>query len=639
MPGETAQERQLPYPAVFHNAEEYVDKLLEFATSSDLLQTLCGGVHVLDFLTRSPDLYETVLPAEWRQWLHLYEIQDILDLLMREDIDSLLRSTVVDDEHTAIREEEWRGRPPPPQSLLKYIQSVRNHTLSRLFSPKKGVADTLSKHSLTRNVRVGMKPKKAHEVENFAAFVADLSLDIARTIDYSVSHFVDFGSGQNYLGRALASPPYCKRVIAIESKQLNINGAMGMDILAKLAEKKKVMRNKKAYRLGSVTTEENDFELSKKSDDIQRDEAARPEKEPPPSNRESEMMEGSCIVDPTTGTIQYIEHIINDGCLTDVAARIQPSKTSQGSTEQRLETSDPGQQPSERYEVPSDEQSLRSDPQLMVISLHSCGNLLHHGLRSLILNSSVKAVAMVGCCYNLVTERLGPPTYKYPTLRPPHPRLDQTGQACDPHGFPMSQRLLSYKHKYGPGIRLNITARMMAVQAPQNWTLSDSEAFFTRHFYRAVLQRIFLDYGIVERPMAADDVVGGRSPRGWSGAGQPIVIGSLRKSCYCSFTAYVRGAVAKLAQDPERGPLVAECMKNVTDEYIRQYEQRYRPKKKELSILWSLMAFSAGVVESVIVVDRWLYLKEHEEVKHCWVETVFDYKQSPRNLAVIGVKR
>jgi hypothetical protein len=49
-----------------------------------------------------------------------------------------------------------------------------------------------------------------------------------------------------------------------------------------------------------------------------------------------------------------------------------------------------------------------------------------------------------------------------------------------------------------------------------------------------------------------------------------------------------------------------------------------------------LMAFSAGVVESMIVVDRWLYLRE--EGCEAWVEAVFDYGLSPRNLVVVGVK-
>ena len=281
---------------------------------------------------------------------------------------------------------------------------------------------------------------------------------------------------------------------------------------------------------------------------------------------------------------------------------------------------------------------VQADPRLMVISLHSCGNLTHHGLRSLVLNESVKAVAMVGCCYNLVTERHGPPTYKLPTLRTRNPRLDETGSACDPHGFPMSDRLASFKHKDGEGIRLNITARMMAVQAPLNWTSTDCEDFFTRHFFRALLQRIFLDLGIVKPPRTSDDVPGG-SPRGWSGGGEPIIIGSLRKACYASFPAYVRGASKKLEDETERGMLIKEEMGRLTDVEILTYEAKYRHKRHELSLIWSLMAFSATLVESIIVVDRWLYLREQNEIRDCWVQTVFDYAQSPRNLVVVGIKR
>ena len=51
------------------------------------------------------------------------------------------------------------------------------------------------------------------------------------------------------------------------------------------------------------------------------------------------------------------------------------------------------------------------------------------------------------------------------------------------------------------------------------------------------------------------------------------------------------------------------------------------------------MAFSASISEAIILVDRWQFLREHDHVKQCWVEPVFDYSESPRNLAVIGVKR
>ena len=272
---------------------------------------------------------------------------------------------------------------------------------------------------------------------------------------------------------------------------------------------------------------------------------------------------------------------------------------------------------------------LGREPQFMVISLHSCGNLTHHGLRSLVANLSVKAVAVVGCCYNLVTERLGPPTFKLHSMCPPNQSHVEASSLCDPCGFPMSAQFASYRHREGCGIRLNISARMMAVQAPQNWTETECESFFTRHFYRALLQRILVDQGFIERTVNHCEPLT---------MNRPIVIGSLRKACYRSFPAYVRGAVAKLKQDDGQNVALANAVGSMSDEELWNYEGKYKLKRHQLSVLWSLMAFSAGVVESAIVADRWQYLKEQEEVKHCWVQTVFDYAQSPRNLAVVGVK-
>ena len=104
----------------------------------------------------------------------------------------------------------------------------------------------------------------------------------------------------------------------------------------------------------------------------------------------------------------------------------------------------------------------------------------------------------------------------------------------------------------------------------------------------------------------------------------------------------MRGALEKLSGDRERCERIQlhEKMGGITDEEIEGYAKRFEGMKKELSVTWSLMAFSAGVVESLIVVDRWLFLREHPEVvRDCWVEAVFDYQLSPRNLVVVGIKR
>ena len=583
----------LPLPIGFSKADDYVQSLLSFIVSSELFQKLCGGVHILEFFTQEPDLYESLLPRKWKEFFHSNDVLDILDLLVREPITKdgqLLRSSETMG---------GTGSLPPPSDLLLYIGQVRWLNLSRSFHAPGNDNLSSSTETFARHISVGMKPKKIHEVSNLAKFIDNLSSDIHTVTSHQISHFVDFGSGQNYLGRALASPPYNRRVIAVESKPLNIDGARSMDVHARLAKKKIIMRNKKMYRQSICGDHPDSENPTVRSREFQQNSLTK---------------SSSNFQDDHDSNIQYIEKNITNGNLSDLVPLISRSS-----------------------EI--EDRESPNDPQLMVISLHSCGNLLHHGLRSLILNPSVKAVAMVGCCYNLVTERFQPPTYKLPCMRSPNERLDETSSACDPQGFPMSERLAKYQHAHGTGIRFNITARMMAVQAPQNWTETDCESFFTRHFYRALLQKIFVDRGVCDGPRDPEDIVGKKPHQHPSRAGHPIIIGSLRKACYSSFTSYVRGAVAKLKNDPYHRLEMIRCMDNLEDSEIEKYEQDYQHKKKQLSTVWSLMAFSAGLVESAIVVDRWQFLREQREVSNCWVEPVFDYEQSPRNLVVVGVKR
>lgn len=596
MAGRIGPEKPLPHTDEFASTEDYVDSLLDFVGSDETLRTLCGGVHILDFFTSEPSLYERILPQEWRDFFAQQDPMRIVDLLLRDDLSTSAENREKESVH-------W-----PPPNLLAYIRRVRKHLLLREPGGSQCSRNRQVKkvQKLARNVAVGMNVKKVHEVGLFSSYLDRLAWSISDLTDEPISHLVDFGSGQNYLGRALASEPYNRNIVAIESKQANAERAKEFDIMAKLAVKQKLMRDKKAFRNGfdpvsAVPTPVVPADLPT-----------------PPPEHNSGLIARAPEVELASsgkGKIQYIDHRIKDGNLKDVIERIPETSTPKN---------------------------------VMVMSLHSCGNLVHHGLRSLILNPEVRCVAMVGCCYNLVTERLGPATYKLPELRPTthdHPRLEKTGEANDPHGFPMSSRFCDYQDSTvsspinnDKGVRLNITSRMMAVQAPSNWGPADSDNFFTRHFYRALLQRILLDYGVVGPP--TPQCVGGSSPAGHSSGGTPIVIGSLRKSCYENFTTYVRGALEKLEASSESGALFREKLGGITDETIGRYAEEWKEGKKNLSVIWSLMAFSAGVIEAAIVVDRWLWLKEQEEViEEAWVEPVFEYKFSPRNLVVVGVKK
>ena len=564
--------RSLPFDPSFDHEEDYVSSILHFVTNSQLFQTICGGVHILDFLTREPDLYSAILPQDWRLWFDSVSVPDILDLLLHEDLRLFSPSS------SPVK--SWRGGAIPPHGLLQYVRDVRRHTLVRDF---KSLHVETRGLNLSYKVALGMNIKKKMEVESFSQYVEKLTRDLEDMHGHEITHIMDFGAGQNYLGRALASPPFGRRVVALESKTHNVAGAKSLDNKAGLGPRERIMRNKKEYR-----------------------EALAVKASPPMVSKGQQLVVSNGTqfgeddrASDHRNNIQYLQTIIESGNLSG----------------------------------PIDQMRRKNqNPSFLVIGLHACGNLTHHGIRSLILNSCVKAVCLVGCCYNLLTERTGPPTFKFPSLRYHNIRLEKASSAFDPHGFPMSKRMTNVPGPCGEGVNLNITARSMACQAPQNWTSDDCHSFFTRHFYRSLLQRILLDHGILRIPRTEDDGLLGAT-------GQPVIIGSLRKPVYASFISYVRGATAKLRKFATLDEEHIELLETLSDDEILDYEARYANKKKELSIVWSLMSFSAGVAESAILVDRWLFLKEQSIVKDCWVETVFEPKKSPRNFCVVGIKR
>lgn len=681
----------LPISDEWETADAYVESLLSFTTSSTLFRNLCGGIHILDFLTREPDLYSTVVPADWREFFNRYEISDILDLLMREDLEQFLHDATNGAENngggqaTGGKPTAWRhGGPAPPRSLVEYIHAVRRHALVREFKPRieQDIKRPVGKRGIPHHVATGMKPKKCHEVENFSDYVSRLTEDVGRVRQSGneqpdsterISHIVDFGSGLNYLGRTLASPPYNKHIIAIERRQNNITVAKGKDVHAKLAKKTVMIRNKKEMRALArgevfVPSERNKNyvpELYKNQSESEaekelvtvirvKDENENEDENKAGSQKDLDGEKNTNEKGISKGSMEYVVHEIEDGYLEPIIKHITqpPEEKDDEDIAQNMTSEEKATQtPSPSLSGPAAANPTKS--KVMVVSLHSCGNLVHHGIRSLIINPSVVAIAMIGCCYNLVTERLGPPTYKVSSLRNLHPRVDREAKACDPHGFPMSKRLEDYTYGDEAGIRLNITARSMAVQAPYNWGPADSEAFFTRHYYRALLQRVLVDYGIIPTPGTVKDSSKKNNKNDKNEAcgddgddcgppeenpGTPLIVGSLRKSAFTSFPAYARAAVVKLSRDPHYGKLIEERLGDISDETLLEYDGRYQSRRKDLSIAWSLMAFSASVSESIIVTDRWLFLREQKSVKDAWVEPVFNYAQSPRNLVVVGIK-
>ena len=236
--------RYLPVEG-YRDADAYVADLLDFVTTSTLLQTLISSIHVLDFFVGKRDLYETKIPQDWREWFAAHDLDTVVDFLLHSDEQALFE-----------QKNEPQSKLPPPNSLLQYLAKIRALSLRR------DVETHGPNQQVSRQVGVGMRPKKRHEVESFACYVQKLTADLAEDERSHITHLVDFGAGQGYLGRSLASEPYNRDVIAVESKSDNIQVAKAMDKMVNLSPKNGIRRNKKEYRAKRIASKKAGRDLS-----------------------------------------------------------------------------------------------------------------------------------------------------------------------------------------------------------------------------------------------------------------------------------------------------------------------------------------------------------------------------------------
>lgn len=102
-------------------------------------------------------------------------------------------------------------------------------------------------------------------------------------------------------------------------------------------------------------------------------------------------------------------------------------------------------------------------------------------------------------------------------------------------------------------------------------------------------------------------------------------VGSLPKKASVSFASYVECAAQKL-QMPQLQP---EDKASLDDFEKLHLEEATR----KVSIFWALKNVFGVAVESLVVMDRMIYVKENG--RHCKVQPIFDPKTSTRNLAFV----
>ncbi|KAI9253932.1 methyltransferase domain-containing protein [Phascolomyces articulosus] len=247
----------------------------------------------------------------------------------------------------------------------------------------------------------------------------------------------------------------------------------------------------------------------------------------------------------------------------------------------------------------------------LICGLHTCGDLSTLIMRLFATeNDKVSCLVNVGCCYHYLTEK---PGFSFPET-----------------GFPMSDTLAKMNFIMGT------TARVLACHSPWQWVHQKqaSKKSFEQHFFRALLQKIMVDKGLSSASKAP-----------------PLAHRINKKN---GFTGYVQAALKKFGMSPD----------SITAEEADQYLEEYKYAEKQITILWTLRSLLAPVLESIVLVDRWLYLKEavlqkrpleetqiisgeHDGLtknnnappsRGVWMWPLFDPLESPRNIVFVASK-
>ena len=125
--------------------------------------------------------------------------------------------------------------------------------------------------------------------------------------------------------------------------------------------------------------------------------------------------------------------------------------------------------------------------------------------------------------------------------------------------------------------------------------------------------------------------------KGLAHVDSPPVIGRLnKKKDFLSFPVYVRAALKRL-KIPEN---------SITDKEAEIYctEAKANQVDKQIAILWTVRILLGPILESIILTDRWLYLKEQlanlpeSKTKGVWMWPLFDPVISPRNMVMVASK-
>ncbi|CAH1446302.1 unnamed protein product [Lactuca virosa] len=235
---------------------------------------------------------------------------------------------------------------------------------------------------------------------------------------------------------------------------------------------------------------------------------------------------------------------------------------------------------------------------VLLTGLHACGDLSVTMLRTFLECEQVKAVVSIGCCYNLLSEE-------------EEETKDDDGM-CG-FGFPLSRGVKS------SGLHLRRNARDLACQSADRWRgLGKDESLhnFEMHAFRAAFQMVLSKY--FPETLTTSPTIGRQGK-----AFRRIITNNVEDRCSL-FEKFSQSAMHRLNLNNNKNIDFAGIWKKA------------EPFYEVIGAYWSLRAALGPVLETLILLDRLLFLQE--QGVEAFMLPIFDPTLSPRNIALIATK-
>ncbi|XP_064398047.1 probable methyltransferase-like protein 25 isoform X2 [Halichondria panicea] len=435
-----------------------------------------------------------------------------------------------------------------------------------------------------------MSAKKSHEVKRFSQFVCD---DVLKQCEH-VQQVVDVGSGKGYLSEYLAR---CSgvTVVGLDSQPMNTRGALNRKQKVSKRWKKKAKAGVLKRSLADLSRK--DISLTEDSLSISDlfNELSSTLSAPEDSsdsclkvNTSNDVPDSSVSarlkpVAVKTDVLQAVavddsNHYIETDSLTEP---LMNSASSFVPITIEINPSDYNRLLTEAEQL-SDGRFISQEP-FCIIGLHACGDLTSTALRMFSSLPTAAAVCVVGCCYHHITEEGGTT------------------------GFPLCNYLRSIDAHLGRN------TRMLACQTLARFTETTSVEAILKIHWRAMLQvvlsRHFSElFNAVER-LKTD-----------------LVVGRMKKPVK-TFQEYCAIALQRLKLDVNR----------INPSHLTSIELEYLSRITKLQQFIRVRAVLAACIESVIILDRLLFLQEQHDIATAGLVQLFDPVTSPRCYAIVAL--